>query len=162
MNYRPGALGAILDEYERAIRDLQSLVSTVTDQELTTVVDPDAPDPNCRSIQTVMAHVIRAGHNYAILFASLDAPMGPLHELEFHTTTPAYIRALDQVHAHTAEVLNRFPDAILDQFDPDKRILTHWGQSYDPEQLLEHAIVHILRHRRQITRFLVRIRKAQR
>jgi len=29
-----------------------------------------------------------------------------------------------------------------------------WGAHYDMEQLLEHAIVHILRHRRQIERFL--------
>ena len=29
------------------------------------------------------------------------------------------------------------------------------GQSYDAEQLLEHAIVHILRHRRQIEKFKI-------
>jgi hypothetical protein len=34
------------------------------------------------------------------------------------------------------------------------RMDTHWGQTYDLEQLLEHAIVHILRHRRQIERFV--------
>jgi hypothetical protein len=32
-----------------------------------------------------------------------------------------------------------------------------WGPTYDLEQLLEHAIVHILRHRRQIERFLERM-----
>lgn len=157
-DYRPGALGAILDEYERAIRDLQALLATITPGELLTVTDPDATDPNCRSIQTIMAHVIRAGHNYAILFASLDAPRGDLHPLEFHPHTAHYITALDQVHAHTAEVLSRFPDSILDQYDPDKRIQSFWGQSFDPEHLLEHAIVHILRHRRQITRILERLR----
>jgi len=29
---------------------------------------------------------------------------------------------------------------------------SRWGQRYDLEQLLEHAIVHVLRHRRQIER----------
>ena len=29
----------------------------------------------------------------------------------------------------------------------------HWGPTYDLEQLLEHAIVHILRHRRQIDKW---------
>jgi len=29
-----------------------------------------------------------------------------------------------------------------------------WGVTYDAEQMLEHAIVHILRHRRQIEIFL--------
>ena len=39
-------------------------------------------------------------------------------------------------------------------------IKTEWGQEYDFEQLLEHAIVHILRHRRQIERFLIKIKEA--
>ena len=30
---------------------------------------------------------------------------------------------------------------------------TKWGVTYDFEQLMEHAIVHILRHRRQISIF---------
>jgi hypothetical protein len=34
------------------------------------------------------------------------------------------------------------------------RIDSRWGVQYDMEQMLEHAIVHILRHRRQIERFL--------
>ena len=29
-----------------------------------------------------------------------------------------------------------------------------WRQQYDVEQLFEHAIVHVLRHRRQIERFI--------
>lgn len=33
-------------------------------------------------------------------------------------------------------------------------INTGWGKIYDLEQLLEHAIVHILRHERQIKRFI--------
>jgi hypothetical protein len=33
-------------------------------------------------------------------------------------------------------------------------IEARWGPRYDLEQLLEHAIVHVLRHRRQIDKFL--------
>ena len=33
------------------------------------------------------------------------------------------------------------------------RFPVRWGPTYDPEMLLEHAIVHLLRHRRQITRW---------
>ena len=32
---------------------------------------------------------------------------------------------------------------------------TGWGVTYNLEQLLEHAIVHILRHRRQIEKFVL-------
>jgi uncharacterized damage-inducible protein DinB len=33
-------------------------------------------------------------------------------------------------------------------------IRSGWGVTYDAEQLLEHAIVHVLRHRRQIEKFI--------
>ena len=33
-------------------------------------------------------------------------------------------------------------------------IKSRWSVIYDVEQLMEHAIVHILRHRRQIEKFL--------
>ena len=33
-------------------------------------------------------------------------------------------------------------------------IKSRWGPTYDLEQMLEHAVVHVLRHRRQIERFL--------
>jgi hypothetical protein len=34
------------------------------------------------------------------------------------------------------------------------KIISRYGPTYDIEQLLEHAIVHILRHRRQIEKFI--------
>jgi uncharacterized damage-inducible protein DinB len=36
-------------------------------------------------------------------------------------------------------------------------IKTRWSVTYNLEQLLEHAIVHILRHRRQVERFLLKM-----
>jgi hypothetical protein len=34
------------------------------------------------------------------------------------------------------------------------KMIVRWGPQYDLEQLLEHAVVHILRHRRQIEKFI--------
>jgi hypothetical protein len=31
-----------------------------------------------------------------------------------------------------------------------------WGPTYDPEMILEHAICHLLRHRRQLERWVSR------
>ena len=45
----------------------------------------------------------------------------------------------------------------LEESDNIKKLTTRWGQMYNIEQLLEHAIVHVLRHRRQIERFLLHI-----
>ncbi|HQW21967.1 MAG TPA: DinB family protein, partial [Bacteroidia bacterium] len=44
-------------------------------------------------------------------------------------------------------------DITLEEHDNSKKIKVNWGQQYDVEQLMEHAIVHILRHRRQIENF---------
>jgi hypothetical protein len=46
----------------------------------------------------------------------------------------------------------------LEELDNEKKILTRWGQVFDYDQLLEHAIVHILRHRRQIERFKIMLK----
>ena len=43
---------------------------------------------------------------------------------------------------------------ILEQTDNSKKITVNSGRQYDIEQLLEHAIVHVLRHRQQIERFI--------
>src|SRR5437868_7756889 len=62
---RPGAVGAMMDEYERAVAELSVLVSGLSDTEFEAVRDLETPDESCRSIQTIMHHVIRAGYGYA-------------------------------------------------------------------------------------------------
>ena len=61
-----GAIGALLDEYERALADLKRVLSTVKTDELVTIVDTETKDDDCRSIQTILAHVVRSGYGYAI------------------------------------------------------------------------------------------------
>ena len=58
---------------------------------------------------------------------------------------------------YTENVFNNYPDIKLEENDASKKMLVSWGQQYNVEQLMEHAIVHILRHRRQIERFLINI-----
>ncbi len=53
------------------------------------------------------------------------------------------------------------PDIALEEFDNDKKIKVRWGQKYDVEQLFEHAIVHVLRHRRQIERYIIKLGERQ-
>ncbi|MGY0037018.1 hypothetical protein [Pedobacter sp. NJ-S-72] len=53
----------------------------------------------------------------------------------------------------TVGIFEGVKDEDLERFDAGDKIMTGWGQLYDIEQLMEHAIVHILRHRRQIERF---------
>jgi uncharacterized damage-inducible protein DinB len=153
-----GAIGALLDEYHKAIGELKAVIAHVTPAELVTIVDVATKDPNCKSIQTVMAHVVRAGYTYAILIDSLKGPLAPYRERIYHTAIADFMTDLDAMYAFNVGVLSRLQDADLEGHDPSQRIVSPWGQTYDAEQLLEHAIVHILRHRRQLERFLRTLR----
>lgn len=155
---RTGAIGALLDEYEKALTELKAVIADVTDAELLTVVDATTSDDNCRSIQTILAHMVRAGYTYAILLDSLKGPQAPFRNKRFHKTLQPFIADLDVMFAFTEGVLAKFKDEELEQNEVSKKMLTPWGQVYDGDQLLEHAIVHILRHRRQLQGFLRKLR----
>src|SRR5919112_5162517 len=64
-SYRSGAVGALMDEYERAASELTRLVERIPDEDFTRVVDSQTEDEDCRSAQTIMSHVVRAAYGYA-------------------------------------------------------------------------------------------------
>ncbi|RBQ04651.1 hypothetical protein DRW42_18440 [Pedobacter miscanthi] len=69
--------------------------------------------------------------------------------LQFDQVTP-YISRLKEAFIYNEDLFIKNPHITMEEFDQSKKINTKWGQQYDVEQILEHAIVHILRHRRQI------------
>jgi hypothetical protein len=71
------------------------------------------------------------------------------------TSIVEYTKDLDNVLEFTNKTLATLSDNDLEEFDNTKKIITSWGQIYDMEQLMEHAIVHVLRHRRQIEKFKI-------
>jgi hypothetical protein len=158
--YRPGATGALLDEYERVLRELQHIISTISDRELLTVVDPSTSDPNCRSIQTILAHVVSSGYSYAIYIRTLRGETVERPAPQLRSTVTEYQNDLDSVFAFTLETFSAIREGELEQFDVEHKIATRWGQVYDIEQMMEHAIVHVMRHRRQIEKFVLSIRMA--
>ncbi|HEX6428182.1 MAG TPA: DinB family protein [Niastella sp.] len=155
--YRSGAIGALLDEYERAIADLIKVIEGIPDNALITIVDPHTSDDNCRSVQTVLTHVVHAGYGYATSIHNLKGHNKVRPGKTFHSTVSKYIDDLTGVFAYTEKVLMEFNDNDLEQFDNSLKIQAGWGQVYDIEQMAEHAIVHILRHRRQLERFKIQL-----
>ncbi|ACU62325.1 DinB family protein [Chitinophaga pinensis] len=153
--YRQGAKGALLDEYERVIGELQQAITGLSDKELTTVTDPNTQDDNCRSIQTVLSHVVNSAHSYAIYILHAYGYQMVRPEKRYHLTVNDYISDLQEAFAFTLMVFQDIKDSELEQADNAQKILTRWGQVYDIEQLMEHAIVHVMRHRRQIEKFRI-------
>lgn len=148
--YRPGAVGALLDLYEEAISDLKKVIADISEDMLMAIVDRETTDENCRSIQTILAHVVSCGYSYATYIYSLKGHTVTVRDKVFRQTVEAYDQDLAHVFTYTQNILASAGDSKLEQFDNALKIRTGWGQLYDIEQMIEHAIVHVLRHKRQI------------
>jgi uncharacterized damage-inducible protein DinB len=151
--YRKGALGAMMDECERAASELRHLVEQIPEEEFVRIVDPQTRDENCRSIQTIMAHVVSSGYGYAdrIRRSFSIATTSPPERLLSRQEAVAQLVSMLEYTAQTLEGRWEMADEEIESIT----LQTGWGVTYNLEQLLEHAIVHILRHRRQIEKFML-------
>jgi hypothetical protein len=157
--YREGAIGALLDEYERAILYLSQIITDLTDDELITIVDDKTTDSSCRSAQSVLAHVVSSGYAYAMDIRQLSGEQIDYPDDVFRTTVSDYQKDLVDFFIFTVDTFKKITDKQLEQFDNEKKIMTSWGQVYDIEQITEHSILHVLRHRRQIEKFKILLRE---
>ena len=150
--FRSGNIGALMDEYERAASVLKHLVEAIPEDKFTEILDAGTTDEDCRSVQTIMAHVVGAGYSYAYYLRELFSidRARPAPRLFSNRESLA---ALDAMLEYTAQTLEgRW--IMSDEEISGSVIHSRWGVTYDIEQLLEHAVVHVLRHRRQIERLI--------
>lgn len=152
--YRNGPLGALMDEYERAAAELVAIIDGMTDADFEAIRDPDATNPDCQSVQTVVRHVVVCGYNYAGMLRNIWAVE--------HTNTRQTKMKRREAGPRIRDMLAYTADTLTGKWNlpPGKlqatTIQTGWGQVFDVDQLLEHAVMHVHRHRRQIERFLSR------
>lgn len=153
-----GAIGALLDEYEKAIKELRSTIQGFTQEEFDKIVDHETSDDDCRSVQTIMTHVLRAGTAYNVYIQNKQGIQLEMPARKPLESIAAYQTGLDNLMKATDKMFVDHPGIKLEEHNPQEKIKTSWGQLFDVEQLMEHAIVHILRHRRQIERFKIKLR----
>lgn len=154
-----GAIGAILDEYEKALLELKVVLADVTHEDLMAIVDNKTLDKDCESIQSILTHVIRAGYCYVMEIRKHLGEQITFVERERLDSIEAYQEGLDKMFRYNEQLFEDYPNINIEENDPTKKILVRWGQRYDVDQLYEHAIVHVLRHRRQIERFLIKLKE---
>lgn len=150
---RGGPFGALMDEYARAAADfcdvLERVPVAVFDEER------ESDDPDTVSVRAIAAHVVGASRRYADY---IRKARGLPYE-DRHVVAPDALAGPQDVRPRLAEALRYTEGALEALYDAgadDLAGLTfpvRWGPIYDPEMLLEHAIVHLLRHRRQIERW---------
>ncbi len=152
--YRKGFIGAILDEYERALNDLLILLESISEDEYLRISDTETTDPDCRSVQTVISHVIRSGYGYPSYirpFFSMEI-FRPETEGIVKDDAIRYLKEMFEYNLATFEGKHEMTESEASAIT----FKTRWGADYDLEGIMEHAIVHILRHRRQIAKFMGR------
>lgn len=151
---RPGALGALVDLYERAVRELQTTLRPLSAQEFEFPHDPESPDPDCVSIRSVTQHVVSSGYTYALYLRDTFGRPAMRPDVQVRDVAGA-LAALDELVAFTEASVAPEWARPYDEL-ASHSIRARWGQTYDVEQLLEHAVTHVERHRRQILKFLRR------
>jgi uncharacterized damage-inducible protein DinB len=157
-NKNKNAVNAILSEYQKAILELQSVIINISDEDLAFVIDPKTDNSDCRSIQTILAHVVSSGYSYCIYIRKLKNENIVRPEKINRKSVSEYKKDLDDVLKFTYDTFSSISDNDLEKFDESEKMRTSWNQLYDIEQMMEHAIVHVLRHRRQIENFKTQLR----
>ncbi|MBT8380012.1 MAG: DinB family protein [Ignavibacteria bacterium] len=151
-DFRKGAIGALMDVYERASNELKKLIVQISKSDFDIIVDSNTEDEDCRSVQTILSHVIYSGYGYADYIR--DWFQTSKNSPERRTYSQDEINnELDKMLTYTAETLDGKWELSTTELMKIK-IKSRYGPEYDIEQLLEHAIVHILRHHRQIEKFI--------
>ena len=141
-----------MDEYERAAAELGRLIEQIPDDDFVRVVDSQTKSDDCRSVQTIMSHVVRAGYKYADYIReqfSIESARPQYQSLSRQES----LQQLDAALEYTAQTLEGKWEMSGKEISGTV-INSSWGAVYNVEELLEHAIVHILRHRRQIEKFI--------
>jgi hypothetical protein len=149
---RPGGLGALVDLYERAFWELGETIRPLSPREFEFPYNPTSPDPECVSIRGITEHVVSSGYSYGLYLRDALGRPAARPEVTLPTVERA-ITALGEVLAFTEASVSpdwHRPEAELNAFV----IRSRWGQVFDLEQMLEHAVTHAERHRRQIVKLL--------
>ncbi len=151
-HYRTGPLGSLMDEYERALQELQELLRSLSKEDYSRISNPHSPDPDCLSVQTIIWHVIAAGYGYAFYIRKAMGSEGIRPEIPLLSQLDA-INKLGEVFEYSLQTFEgRWNMGEEEMYTTT--IKTGWSE-YNIDSMLEHAIVHILRHRRQIEKLVL-------
>jgi hypothetical protein len=148
-----GAMGALMDEYARAAEDFCRVVEGFEAARFTRALTGLAA--HTASPQVVCRHVLTAAHRYSDgIRRARGLPFAEAFRVEAGVpAAPAELRgALAEMLRYTEAGL----DGLYGQSDDQVAVIKFkvpWGVEYDPDMLLEHAVCHLLRHRRQLERW---------
>jgi len=150
--YRKGAIGALTDEYEKALEELKALLKNITIENFKEIKN-DSVQEDFQSVRNIVLHIVNSGYVYANHIRKRFENTITNKEVKIDTVEEAF-HHLDLMFQYTVDT---FEDKWLLTDDEllNTIIKTSWS-TYDLEAIIEHAIVHILRHRLQIEKLMSR------
>lgn len=148
----PGLFGALMDEYARAAEDYCRAVEAVSPEAYAEVRASD--DPDTVSIRAICAHVVGAARRYSDYIRQARG----LPYVEKFQLDPVVVAQPANVRPALTAAMQYTEEGLVDWYEDPMAaapisFVVRWGPTYDSEMILEHAIVHLLRHRRQIERW---------
>jgi uncharacterized damage-inducible protein DinB len=111
---------------------------------------PATDDPSYQSYEDLAGHVLRSARNYLTWIG--ECVNRPVRDLDPETDR---VKIAARADAFVEEVLDGWRRHLAVLEDRELAPLTYksrWGEDYNIEQMLEHAIVHPMRHRIQLER----------
>ena len=109
-------------------------------------------DPAFASSDHLVAHVLGAARSYLLwVWEVLERP---IEGLPLTRDPTIIVPRLDAFMAETLEGWRRHLAPLEDSQLAPKQYLSRWGEPHTIEQLLEHAVVHPMRHRIQLERIM--------
>lgn len=143
---------ALMEEYYRSAIELKEILSRISDADFRKVRDFATEDLDCKSIQTVVSHMVQSGYTYINYINTVSKIERKEYETMIVSSSMGIIE-IDKMLNYTHDSLKSllyFENSEVESWKFECR----WDVNYDFEQLMEHSIVHVLRHRRQIEGFL--------
>ena len=152
MDYKCRAVLSLVELHERELR--------VFLETWRRFVASDAPmpsahgDSNYESRETLGAHVLMAARGYLTWMG--ECAGRPVTDLDLTRDTHAiFARAPQFAEEVLAAWRRHMPEFTTEEIEK-KGFVSRWGEPYTVEQMLEHAVVHPMRHRFQLQRILER------
>jgi uncharacterized damage-inducible protein DinB len=157
-----GPFGALMDEYAGAAAEVCRVVAAIPPARFVEVVDGGGEFP---TVQAICTHVVQAAYGHAdhIRKALGIAPGERPRGRDLVPESPEQLQPLlgAALRYTEATVAGLRADPAVDAEGVSNILFpVNWGPVYDPQGMLEHGIVHLLRHRRQIERLLSSTRPA--
>ena len=143
-----GMLIALMNEYRKSAIEYKQILTNIPQDLFEKITDDKTKNIDCKSIQSITFHIIQSGYTYSNYINSVNER--EWFEYTENVETPKKgIEEIDKMLDFTENSFNGFWNKTNKEIG-EWKFDTRWNVTYDFEQLMEHAIVHVLRHRRQI------------